>query len=373
MTEQAIEDAVGIDEADVEALRESIAAVLADQSGGLAVHAFVDGEGDLETVLWGQAAALGWMAVALPEEFGGFGLGAIGSRVLNIELGRVVAPGPYIASLAAAQAFAEAADPDIRDTWLPRIVAGQIGIAIAAAEQATPSVRQGPLGLSGTLTLLGPADAAVALIPFGEAGLAVVDMADLGAAPANFWDRTRALVDVALTDVHPLAIITQGAAARRALNRAFSISVAADCIGLSHGIAAKTIHYMKERSQFGRAIGSFQALKHRVVDLIAKIGIAEQVLAQAVESAAAGDVIADMWAALAKAIASEAAVFIAGDCVQLHGGVGYTWEFDVHLYLKRARLNEMLVADNRRLRDQAAAALAQATRAGQSTLELPLI
>jgi len=373
MTDQAIIETPGlaIEEADLEVLRESIASVLADESDRLAVHAFIDGKYDLDARLWRQAGELGWMAVSLPEEFGGFGFSAPGSRVLNSELGRVVAPGPFIPTLAAAQALAETGDAVVRSAWLPRIVAGEISIAIVASSAHGAPFALTSGRISGRRTLLGASDAAVALVPVGESDLALLDMADVRREPTDFWDRTRTLIDITADSVEALAVITDGGVTRSALGRAFAIAVAADCIGLSHGITAKTIDYMKERVQFGRPIGSFQALKHRMVDLVAKIGIAEHVLGQAVESATAGDPAADMWAALAKASASDAASFIAGDCVQLHGGVGYTWEFDVHLYLKRARLNEMLVTNNRTLRDQAAAELASLTRAGRSTLELP--
>ena len=349
----------GFDEADLAAIRDSIAAVLTEQCGSLAVHAFVDGNLGLADALEEQGRNLGWAAIGLSEDQGGFGLGARGVQLLNQELGMVVLGDC-------------GGDRAVPGEWLQRLVAGEAQAAIPPVIAGTVT-RAADGTLTGRLTLLGSPAAAIALVPVGDAELALIDLTGLERTSLDFWDRTRSLFDIQLVGAVPLAWLGEGDAARRTLMRIFAIAVAADCVGLARGIADKTIAYMKERVQFGRAIGSFQALKHRAVDLVARIGIAEHTLAQAVDGAAAGDATADMWARLAKAAASEAAVFVAGDCVQLHGGVGFTWEYDVHLYLKRARLNEMLVADNRALRDAAAADLATVTRAGASTLELPAL
>lgn len=359
------------DEADVEALRESIAAVLAEECTSLALHAHIDGEADLAGLLGNQARALGWMTIGLPEALGGFGLGVRGLALLNTELGRVAAPGAFLATSAAAQVLADEGREAARN-WLSRLAQGEAWAAIPAALDRCLVQTSGGR-LSGRIALLGSIDAAIALIPAGDGELALIDLTQAQCTPLNMWDRTRPVMEVLLEGVSPVGWIGDDGAGTRALSRAFAIGVAADSIGLARGIAEKTIAYMKERVQFGRPIGSFQALKHRAVDLVARIGIAEHVLAQAVEVAQGRDLTADMWAKLAKAAASEAGCFVAGDCVQLHGGVGFTWEFDVHIFLKRARLNEMLVGNNLILRDRAAAELATVTAPGASTLELPAL
>lgn len=364
--------AMDCDDADLKTIQESIASVLAEECGSLAVHAYIDGKTGLVEALEEQARALGWLAIGLPEALGGFGLGARGLSLLHLELGRVIAPGSFLPTSVAAQAMAEAGLTQGGGDWLPRLASGELSAAIpATVDKGVMRAADG--ALSGRITLLGQSGTTCGLVPVGDAELAIVDLRDAVCAPLDFWDRTRTLTEVMLDGTRPVGWVGQDGSGRRSLSRAFAIAVAADSIGLAKGIADATIAYMKERTQFGRAIGSFQALKHRAVDIVARIGVAEHVLGQAVEAAAAGDVSSDMWARLAKAAASEAAAFVAGDCVQLHGGVGYTWEFDVHLYLKRARLNEMLVADNLTLRDQAAAELAQVTRAGTSSLELPAL
>jgi alkylation response protein AidB-like acyl-CoA dehydrogenase len=358
------------DPEDLALFRSSIADVLAAQSNSLAVHAFVDGNDDLDTNLREQAAELGWLAVGLPEEHGGFGFGLRGSHLLNVELGRVVAPGSYIAALAAAQVLASQRDPALPDAWLKPIVAGQLRPAIAALPAGDCSVWHDGSGVTGHLHLLGDEAAAVALIPLTSGEMGLVDLTSTSKHRLDLWDRTRSIFSAELKNAALVATIGASEQPQKALVRCALISVAADSIGLGHGIIAKTIAYMKEREQFGRPIGSFQALKHRMVDMVARIQIAEHVLDNALDADEAGDHAADMWAGLAKVSATQAAVFVAGDCVQLFGGVGFTWEYDAHLYLKRARMNEMLIGNNAQLSDAAAEELARLTQAGHSVLEL---
>ena len=364
MRQQAELDApASFDQADLEALRESIVSVLADECGSLAVHAFIDGKNSLDKTLWRQGAELGWLAVALPEAYGGLGMGARGLDVLHAELGRFTAPGPFLATLAAAQTLLATADPAICDTWLPRIAAGEISLAVPAKVGANP-----PAG--ARITLLGAEDAAAALVPLDK-GWALVDLANARISRVSMWDRTRCMLDVELGDAAILASLPDDGSVPITLAHTLSLGIAADSIGGSREISARTIEYMKNRVQFGRPIASFQALKHRAADQTALIATNEHLVAQAVESTALGDPSASMWSALAKAAASDVFLTIGSDCVQLHGGVGFTWEYDPHIYLKRARLNEVLVATNMQLRDRAGAELAAATRSGRSTLEIP--
>ena len=361
-------EAISISDEDREALRDSIRSVLAQEAGSSDIHAHIDGKATLDASLWRQAGDLGWTAIALPETYGGFGFGAAGSVILNHELGRACAPGPFLPTVVGAQVLADCADADICEAWLPQIISAAASIAIPATPCGATPMALAAGKVSGVLTMLGAPDASLALVPLESGALAAIELSASQCEPQDFWDRTRSVVRLTLADAQPAALLPDHATA--ALRDAFALAVAADSVGLSRSIVEKTIAYMQEREQFGRPIGSFQALKHRVVDLVAKVEIAEHIVDNAADCALVGDPSAGMWAALAKAEASDAAAFIAGDCVQLHGGVGFTWEFDVHIHLKRARLNQMLVAGNEKLRDLAAQELAECTRAGVSTLEL---
>ncbi len=358
------------DQATLDALREGVAGVLAEQSGSTAVHAFIDGANALDRELWVQAGALGWLGVGIPEEYGGLGMGAWGLAILHAELGRRAAPGPYISTMCAAQAIAESGDETIRKAWLPRLASGEIGAAVPANLGAIALSRNGT-GVSGTLRCLGSPDAAFLLAPAGDVW-AIVELAGVDVKVAQMWDRTRNAIDVRLTDAPPAALLPDAAATHAVLTRAMALAVAADSAGGARSVTEGTIAYMKTREQFGQPIAGFQALKHRAADLATKLATMDEMVAHAVHRTAAAEPDADIWACLAKAEVTEAAVFVTTDCVQLHGGVGFTWDFDPHIFLKRARLNEVLAMANPMLRDRAADALAAIVSSGRSALELGL-
>jgi alkylation response protein AidB-like acyl-CoA dehydrogenase len=366
----AIETDCALDQETLDALREGVAGVLAEQCGSTEVHAFIDGKNTLDRALWKQAGSLGWLGFGVPEAYGGLGMGAQGLALLHGELGRHAAPGPFIATLSAAQTLVATADETVRTAWLPKLASGEISAAVPANVEATPLTRSGA-GVSGTLRCLGAPDAAIVLAPVGNAW-AIVELAGADVTPAPMWDRTREVIDVRLNDAPQAALLADPATTRGALMRAMALAIAADSAGGARSVTERTITYMKTREQFGQPIAGFQALKHRAADLATKLAVIDEMVAHAVLRAASGEPDADIWAVLAKAEVTETAVFITTDCVQLHGGVGFTWDFDPHIFLKRARLNEVLLLANPGLRDQAAAALAALTRSGHSALELGL-
>jgi alkylation response protein AidB-like acyl-CoA dehydrogenase len=368
MATEPIETAASLDQATLTALREGVAGVLAEQSSSTAVHAFVDGKRALDRDLWSHAASLGWLGFGIPEQYGGVGLGVSGLAILHAELGRQAAPGPYIPTLSAAQAIIDAGTESVRQAWLPRIAAGDISAAVPAAP-ATAALAWSGATVSGTIRCLGAPDAAFVLAQAGNAWV-IVELAGAEVTAAPMWDRTRDVIDIRIQHAKPAAVLEDAAATGAALLRAMALAVAADSSGAARSITERTIAYMKSREQFGQPIAGFQALKHRAADLATKAAVIDEMVAHAVDRSDEPD--ADLWALLAKAEVTDACTVIATDCVQLHGGVGFTWDFDPHIFLKRARLNEVLVMSNPALRDRAAATLASITRAGRSALELAL-
>ena len=364
-----------IDQATLDALRESVAGVLAERCDSTVLHAFVDGKTALDRDLWTQAASLGWLGFGIPEEHGGLGLGLHGLVILHTEMGRQAAPGPYSATLCAGQAIAACGTGAVRKTWLPRIAAGEIRAAIPASLNAGQSPIQSAglelsaTGVTGTLRCLGSADAAFVLAPAGDVWV-IVELAEADAVAIPMWDRTREMIDIRLRDAKPAAILEDATSVATVLLQAMTLAIAADSAGAARSITDRTIAYMKTRQQFGQPIAGFQALKHRAADLATRLAVMDEMVAHALHRAAADAPDADIWTSLAKAETTENFVFIASDCVQLHGGVGYTWDYDPHIFLKRARLNETLAMANPALRDRAAAALATTTRARHSALEL---
>jgi alkylation response protein AidB-like acyl-CoA dehydrogenase len=365
-----IEAAGSLDQETRDALREGVAGVLAEQSGSTAVHAFIDGKIALDRELWSRAGSLGWFGFGIPEQYGGLGLGWHGLAILHTELGRQAAPGPYIPTLSAAQAIVETGSEAVRTAWLPRIASGEISAAVPANLGVAPLAWSGA-GVSGTLRCLGAPNAMFVLAPAGDAWV-IVELAGADVNVTPMWDLTRQVIDIRLHDAKPAAILDDREGTGRVLLQAMALAAAADSCGGARSVTERTIAYMKAREQFGQPIAGFQALKHRAADLATKLAVMDEMVAHAVHRTAANEPDADIWVSLAKAEATEGFVFIATDCVQLHGGVGFTWDYDPQIFLKRARLNEVLVMANPALRDRAAAGLAAATRAGQSALELGL-
>lgn len=369
--------------ADLAALGESIADVLATESESRKVHAFIDGKNELDATIWNQAKELGWLAVGLPEDFGGLGMGVQGLAVLHRELGRRVAPGAFVSTLSAAQTLVDCADKALQEKYLPRVASGDLSIGIPSASlQAGPGTLAVSGGkVSGKMTeVLSAASAGLVLVPVKDGNAEAWALIDIDGKAAKLtahklWDQTRSFCTLECNGAalaHLVADTTQASAWRARLGMHQSLAVIADSMGGAESILNLTIDYMKTRVQFDRPIASFQALKHRVARLKIESELARHAAAQALHSAAVDEPDCAAWASMSKVTVSDAYCLIAADCVQLHGGVGHTWEFDCHLHLKRSRLNQAMVENNALQLDRVNDAFAAAMRAGRSVLELPI-
>jgi alkylation response protein AidB-like acyl-CoA dehydrogenase len=371
-------DPTRVSHADLTVLKDSLESVLSAECGRQAVHSHIDGKGNLDRLLWAQAAQLGWLAVGLPEEYGGLGFGQQGLDILHRQLGRWLAPGPFLSTLSAAQWLLEFGGEEEQRSILPRIISGELSAAIPCNLHAKHDLRLSDGLLNGHSSLmLGSAEAGLVIAQITkENGAAAWAIIDTGVPASQLvsqvtWDRTRQVCVLNCEGAAPTAVIddTSGAVLL-GLNRQIALAVASDSLGGAGAISEQTIEYMKTRIQFDRPIGAFQVMKHRAADLIILLATQENLLEQGVEAAQLRWPDADMWACLAKAGVTSTYRFIADDCVLLHGGIGFTWEYDCHMYLKRARLNEALGMSNPDQYDSAAAALTKATSAGRSTAEL---
>ena len=369
--------------ADLAALGESIADVLATESESRKVHAFIDGKNQLDATIWNQAKELGWLAVGLPEDFGGLGMGVQGLAVLHRELGRRVTPGAFVSTLSAAQTLVDCAEKAVQEKYLPRVASGDLSIGIPSASlQAGPGTLAVSGGkVSGKMTeVLSAANAGLVLVPVKNGAAEAWALIEIDGKAAKLtahklWDQTRSFCTLecnGATVVHLVADAKQASAWRARLGMHQSLAVIADSMGGSESILNLTIEYMKTRVQFEKPIASFQALKHRVARLKIESELARHVAAQALQSVATNEPDCAAWASMSKVTVSDAYCLIAADCVQLHGGVGHTWEFDCHLYLKRSRLNQAMVENNALQLDRVNDAFAAAMRAGRSVLELPI-
>lgn len=335
---------------DLAELRTGIRDVLDAEASSECIHRHYDGDARIAADLRRIAGELGWSALGVPERFGGLGLGLRGLAVLYEELGRGPAPLPLLSTMVVADVLARSGSADLQARWLPALADGGTFAALACDGRATFADGQ----LSGRFEhVVDAVGAALLLIPAGD-GYALVEADQPGVTitPLPAVDRTRTLAAIALTDATGATIAVDA----EALATHAALGVAADCIGGAAAVLAKTIEYLKVRVQFGKPIGSFQALKHRIADHHLALELAQSLMTTAIaaqDDGANGHALA----ALARVTAAESYAAIADDAVQLHGGIGFTWEHDCHLYLKRARMNEMLYGNAERHLDRAAAHL----------------
>ncbi|MGW9173598.1 acyl-CoA dehydrogenase family protein [Streptomyces decoyicus] len=332
-------------------LRKELRTLLTDRCPSADLPARAESEQAHDVGLWAALAGqLGVTGLPVPMETGGAGAGWRETAVVLEELGRAAAPVPYLSSSVVATAALLAAGDD---QLLPEIASGNRIAALALPFSSPPdlpfpdAVEHTDGGLSGTVTsVAGARSADLLLVPASGddgPGLYVVDVAAAGDTVRRTTrcslDLTRPLADVALHSAPGTALAT-GDEAERVLRRALNTGaalLASEQLGVAQWCLSTTVAYVRERHQFARPVGSFQAVKHRLADLWALLMQARAVARYAAAALDAGT--ADAWtaAALAKAFVSEVVVEAAETALQLHGGIGFTWEHPVHLYLKRAK------------------------------------
>lgn len=332
-------------------LRRELRALLTDRCPSADLPARVETEQAHDVGLWtALAGELGVAGLPVPMETGGAGAGWRETAVVLEELGRAAAPVPYLTSSVLATAALLAAGDD---RLLPGTAAGDRIAALALPFSSPPdlpfpdTVAHAGGGLTGTVTsVAGALSADLLLVPASGddgPGLYVVDTAAAGDTVRRTarcsLDLTRPLADVALHAAPATALVT-GDEADRVLRRALTTGaalLASEQLGVAQWCLSTTVAYVQERHQFARPVGSFQAVKHRLADLWALVMQARAVARHAAAALDAGTADLRLEAALAKAFVSEVVVEAAETALQLHGGIGFTWEHPVHLYLKRAK------------------------------------
>ncbi|WP_042417181.1 acyl-CoA dehydrogenase family protein [Streptacidiphilus anmyonensis] len=343
-----------------EELRANVRALLADRAPANATLARTEAEQTTDTALWrALAGELGVTGLPVPEELGGAGASWRETAVVLEELGRAVAPVPFFGSCVLATAALLALG---ERKILPQLASGEavgtlaVPFAVAPGGAFPADVRVSGGLLSGTVRHVADALAAdVLLVPAVAADGTAELYAVTGAAvePMVSLDMTRQLAVVTLEEVEGI-LLASGADAATALDAALETGaalLASEQLGVAEWALTTTVAYAKERHQFGRPIGGFQAVKHRLADLWVLVTQLRAV-ARAGADAVDRDAERALYAALAQAFASGAAVTAAEEAVQLHGGIGFTWEHPAHLYLKRAKSASLALgaADRHRAR-----------------------
>ncbi|RNL82665.1 acyl-CoA dehydrogenase family protein [Halostreptopolyspora alba] len=340
---------------DVEtALQESVRDLLTDRCAPEKVIATYDGDRELQPKLWRSLALdLGLAGLLVPEERGGAGASAREAAAVLEELGRFAAPVPFLtSSVIATEALLRAGD----DALLATVAGGERTAAVVVPFSTSPdelraTVRvDGQGALRGRVTsVAGAVDADVLLVPVEVADGVELHAVEAGAAritPVVSLDMTRQLADVDLDGASSTRVVEDGGdrAVRAALELGAAL-MASEQLGVAQWCLDTTVGYLRDRTQFGRSVGGFQALKHRLADLYVMTESTRTAARYAATTAADDDPDRHVAALMAKSYCSDSAVRAAEECVQLHGGIGMTWEHPAHLYLKRAKADQVALGN----------------------------
>jgi alkylation response protein AidB-like acyl-CoA dehydrogenase len=356
-----------------EALRATARAFLAQHGKPEHVRAAMESEAGHDRALWKRIGAeLGWTAVAIPEAYGGLGLSWVEVVALQEILGEALFCGPYFASVCLAASAIEAAGSEEQKARLLGSIAGEGAMAALAHGAGASWRRDGDeYVLDGCVRPVVDGHCAdLLVVAAGESGRSAAaglslfmiasDAAGLVCVQLPTMDRTRRLAALRFDGVRvaPSALLGREGSAGPALERALAlgaIALAAEQVGVAQRSLDLAVAYAKERIQFGRPIGSFQAIKHKCADMLVKLEAARSAVYWA--GCVAADPFASnlaLAASAAKAAASDAAFFCAGSALQIFGGVGFTAEYDIQLYFKRARASAALLGDAAFHREQVA-------------------
>src|SRR5229473_2334970 len=356
-----------------EMLRETARKFLDDECTTQFVRRLMATEEAITPEFWGKLAGQGWLGILYPEEDGGSGLGLLDLVVLMEEVGRAVMPGPFPATvLLGGAAIAAAGSPAIRQEWLPRIAVGDAKATLAASEPnarwdaagitLTARETRGGFTLSGTKLFVPDAHLADVLVVAARSsdGSTMEDGISLFLVPKGAKgvtvrllpsvDETRKVCEVKFDNVAvPAAALLgelhQGWPTLSGVIDRAAVALSAEICGTAQRVLDMTVEYAKLRTAFGKPIGSYQGVKHKCADMLIEIENAKSLTYYAAWAVDEDEPDAAMAVSMAKAAASDAGRKVCAAGIQLHGGIGMTWEHDLQLYLKRAKASEIAFGD----------------------------
>ncbi|MFC7503080.1 acyl-CoA dehydrogenase family protein [Nocardioides sp. CPCC 206347] len=332
-------------------LRKTVRDLLAARCAPDAVTRMYDGDREVAETLWrALAVEVGLAGLLVPEDLGGVGASAVDAAAVLEELGRAAAPVPFLTSslVATTALLACAADERAREA-IAALAAGERTAALVvplstAPDGRLPDVRATNGLLTGTVrSVAGVVDADLLVVPAETAdgvGLYLVEPTSATVDPVVSLDMGRQVADVTLDGTPGELILADSEAAVRSALLAGAGLLASEQVGIARWCLDETVAYLKVRKQFGRVVGGFQAIKHRLADLYAEVESASATARYAAAALAAGEDV-PIAARVAAAYCSEIAVHAAEEAVQLHGGIGMTWEHPAHLYLKKAKADQI--------------------------------
>ena len=347
-------------------LRDAIRTVLSKESPVGVARAVVE-HGTAPDAFWATVCELGWPALTVPESDGGIGLGMLEAAILAEELGRVIAPGPLLPTVTQfVPAVREAANTEQRTVFLGAVARGECRGSLAIAEASgsfDPASVGATITFDGEHAVLGgekrfviEGDAVDELVVVvrepgtaGDEGVhaVVVPAASLPATRVHAFDGSRRLAHVHLDGVRVARdrVLGKGRSAAPALRRATeeaTVALAMEMVGAAQTIFDVTLDYVKQREQFGVPVGSFQAIKHKFADMMISLERARSTGYFAALTIAEDDPRRTTATSVAKAAAGDCQRRLGKEGIQVLGGIGYTWEHDMHLYVKRMKSGENL-------------------------------
>ena len=311
---------------------------------------------------WKEMAELGWAGLALPEEWGGQGLGAVELAILFEEMGYALAPSPMLSNTIAGLALAAGGSDEQKERWLRPLAEGSLRgtpaliDADGSAEPMQFSMRAGDV-LTGTKTLVLDAGSAdFFLVATADGGRHLVEKGAGGVTVTaeESIDPTRRLFSVRFDGVRPESTLSGSGEDYHPVFHRACVALAAESTGLAQRALEMSVEYAKDRQQFGRPIGAYQAVSHRLTNMLWEVEEARSLLYYAAWAADAEPESLPLAASMAKARASDAANAVTHDAIQTFGGIGFTWEHDVHFFLKRARVSSQLLGTPRHHRERVA-------------------
>ena len=348
-------------------LKNSVRAALDEQCKSSHVRSMIEDGKGYSDALWGEMAKLGWLGLPFPEEQGGAGLGLVELCLVLEELGRAAYPGPYFASVVlGGLGLMLGGSAAQKEKWLSAIAAGQ---ARASAALLEDSLDWAPATTTATATRAGdgwslsgvkrfvpwahvadvvlvparsPEGLSLFLVDPKQAGVTLKPM--VGIDLANRWSQMR--LDGARVAAN--ALVGQPGTAEPVLEsllRRAAVCASAEMLGAARRCLDMSVSYVKVREQFGQVLGSFQAIRHRCAEMLLEVENAHSAVYYAAWALEAGAEDAAVAASICKSYVSDAARKVCGDAIQVHGGIGFTWEYDLHLYMKRAKALEPLYGD----------------------------
>ena len=316
---------------------EIISTVRAQLGADFSLNDLATRDGDTEVVdaaLWSRCAELGWFALGLSESDGGIGYSLVEEALLFEELGAHCTPGPFLATVLAAHCSAAAGSSELT----AEVTSGARRVAFAEPESADAVVSAD--AVSGGFRVTDHGGAELALVLDGNC-CAVVSLEGVGLEPKRSLDLLVPLATARL-DTMPVALAQGTEVEQRA-----TVLTAAYLCGIARATAEQSTEYAKDREQFGRPVGSFQAVKHRCADMAVRADAAQQLTHLAALAVSGGHDDASFQAGAARVVSGTAAIDNAETNVQNHGGIGFTWEHSAHRYVTRARVWSQRAGDRR--------------------------